>query len=179
MYRRVRAAFLDAPYLKTLDPFQQGKRRALVSAKPSMIRLLRTLQNTLLTVSSSSSSPSLKQMTRDLFLLCLWGNKSDLSISAGDANDRGQVDSLDELRRWDKDILVDDFDAIWEVMSPDSRGGDSGDSGENATGEGGRSGVVIDWVLDNAGFEFFTDLMLAEFLTETGLFLSFPLSTFY
>ena len=84
----------------------------------------------------------------------MWGNKCDLSISAGrgNAQEASPLDSLADLRPF---ILVDDTRSVWSALVS-ARDGDGGP---------GR----VDLVLDNAGFELTTDLVLADFLVASGL----------
>lgn len=51
------------------------------------------------------------------------------------------------LKDLEKDLLVDDSNAIWEAIKSSSSGS-------------------VDIVLDNAGYEFMTDLCLAAFITH-------------
>ena len=86
---------------------------------------------------------------------CLWGNKCDLSVSGGailDGQHTGTASQLDHLKPW---ILVDHIPEVWELLQSIDRGSDHE--------------VHIDFVLDNAGFEVFTDLCLAEFLLSFNL----------
>lgn len=59
---------------------------------------------------------------------------------------------LDHLKAW---ILVDHTSEVWELLRSIDRGSDHE--------------MHIDFVLDNAGFEVFTDLCLAEFLLSLNL----------
>lgn len=85
----------------------------------------------------------------------LWGNKCDLSISAGRDNSQrvSPLDSLSALRAF---VLLDDSRQVWAALR----------SGRD---RGQRSRVQVDVVLDNAGFELLTDLVLADFLLASGL----------
>lgn len=83
--------------------------------------------------------------------VALWGNKCDLSISAGAANHQVDGDPVGQALRMQHDILRDDTEAVWYHLV-----------------NGRRTGRV-DIILDNAGFELYTDLCLAELLTSTGL----------
>lgn len=54
---------------------------------------------------------------------------------------------LDFVDTFQKDLLVDDSQLIWDLLS------------KNTTG-------IVDIVLDNAGYELFTDLSFAAFITS-------------
>jgi len=83
--------------------------------------------------------------------VALWGNKCDLSISAGSANHQVDLDPIGQAVRLQSNILRDDTEAVWHHLVNNKRSG------------------IIDIVLDNAGFELFTDLCLAELLTSVGM----------
>ncbi len=87
-----------------------------------------------------------------VFQVSLWGNKCDLSISAG-ADNSQHVNAFSQLDDLQPYILRDDGNDVWEhlsqVQNPDK-------------------GKRIDIILDNAGFELFTDLCFAEFLIASG-----------
>jgi len=83
----------------------------------------------------------------DSFQLSLWGNRCDLSISAGrdnsqTANPLKQVGQLDEL------ILADDFNNLWDYLR----------SLRAKTKTGAK--VRIDIILDNAGINFIRNCSL-------------------
>lgn len=82
--------------------------------------------------------------------VALWGNKCDLSISAGDANHQLDIDPCGQALRLRPNILCDNTEAVWSHLANNSRTG------------------RVDIVLDNAGFELFTDFCLAELLTSIG-----------
>lgn len=87
----------------------------------------------------------------------LWGNRCDLSISSGVENSQktSPMDSLADLWHF---VLVDDSDKVWSVLT-------------SVQGSGGteKTGVRVDIILDNAGFELVTDLVLADFIVSVGL----------
>lgn len=93
-----------------------------------------------------------------LLQVSLWGNKCDLSISAGQENSQktSPIDSLSSLQPF---ILVDDSNLVWSTLISTQRPGQTGKS----------TASRVDIVLDNAGFELVTDLVLADFLVSTGL----------
>jgi damage-control phosphatase, subfamily III len=87
-----------------------------------------------------------------LFLqVALWGNKCDLSISAGAANDQLDIDPIGQALRLQPNILRDDTEVVRCHLANNRRTG------------------RVDIILDNAGFELFTDLCLAELLTSSGV----------
>lgn len=86
--------------------------------------------------------------------MALWGNKCDLSISAGADNSQtnNPLTVLDSLKQY---LLRDDSECIWRHLALDRSTSDAP--------------VQLSIVLDNAGFELFTDLCLAEFLVARKL----------
>lgn len=82
----------------------------------------------------------------------MWGNKCDLSIIIPTGFDRTE-NVFDQCDKLNANVLVDNSKSIWDcLMAADH-----------------TKPVIVDFVLDNAGFEFFTDLMLADYLIEKKL----------
>lgn len=89
-----------------------------------------------------------------MFEISLWGNKCDLSLTAGE--DCSQTSSpLDDLSKIRPNILINDSEHLWSSI-------------KNLISSS-SSKPCLDIVLDNAGFELFTDLCLVEFLHSSGL----------
>lgn len=90
---------------------------------------------------------------RCLFVVqvALWGNKCDLSISAGASNYQTDVNPIAQATVLQRYVLCDDTSRIWQLLSSM------------------KPGCCVDIVLDNAGFELFTDLCLADFLVSSGM----------
>jgi len=83
--------------------------------------------------------------------VALWGNKCDLSISAGASNYQTNVDPVGQAKLLQSHVLGDDdTPRVWHMLTPV------------------KPTRCVDIVLDNAGFELFTDLCLAEFLISSG-----------
>ncbi len=86
--------------------------------------------------------------------MALWGNKCDLSISGGTENAQ-TVDPLSQLDSFNDFLLVNQTNQAWQTLQ-DVRTDKS-------------QKVRLDIVLDNSGFELFTDLCHAEFVLSAGL----------
>lgn len=85
-----------------------------------------------------------------LLQLCLWGNKMDLSMSVTmDSYDATHQLKTSELHH---KVLANQSQKLWEVLS--------------STHKESRTAAIV---LDNSGFELFTDLCFAEWLLSTGL----------
>ncbi|KAJ3089084.1 hypothetical protein HK102_007241 [Quaeritorhiza haematococci] len=91
---------------------------------------------------------------RDFFQFSLWGNQTDLSLHV----DTKQQASVQAMQTSDKEkladthskIIVNDIDEVMAYLKP-------------------LKNVRIDIVLDNAGFELFVDLCLADWMVHSGL----------
>jgi len=92
----------------------------------------------------------LAQTWNQVTQVCLWGNKCDLSISAGSqkAASGDPVAGLDHLA---SHIMVNHGEEAWaHLVKKESK-------------------ALIDIVMDNSGYELFTDLCLADFLVSSGI----------
>ena len=90
-----------------------------------------------------------------LLQISLWGNKCDLSISVGVQNSQLN-DPLDALKMLRPNILVNETDQLWQYLQLNNQ-------------EKNDKPNEIAVVLDNAGFELFTDLCLIDFLQESNI----------
>lgn len=85
-----------------------------------------------------------------IFQFCLWGNRCDLSISSGQVLAEQGAGQTSHLWHMKDNIIVDNSEHVWNAVQKN----------ENSR---------IDFVLDNSGFELFTDLCFAEFLLHAKL----------
>ncbi|XP_046877443.1 damage-control phosphatase ARMT1 [Hypomesus transpacificus] len=157
MYRRIHEAIWLNPPICDFDAFNEGKTQSYFESQQAVIALCTYLQGLHRNMGELSESHLLEQFLK-LLQVSLWGNKCDLSISAGQDNSQkaNPIDSLADLRPF---ILVDDSNMVWSTLTSAQR---HGEDGQHSAGR-------VDIVLDNAGFELITDLVLAHFLISSGL----------
>ncbi|XP_039280604.1 damage-control phosphatase ARMT1 [Nilaparvata lugens] len=141
LYRRLHEAFLQTEAIRHLDPFHWQKTKALDN---SLIQAEILAQRMNKIVSNNHDSSELEQLFHELLKISLWGNKCDLSLSGGTEISL-QDDPLNQVSQFDSFILADDTKCVLKHVANTPKG-------------------TIDFVLDNAGYEVFTDLCLAEFL---------------
>ncbi|XP_029983897.1 damage-control phosphatase ARMT1 [Sphaeramia orbicularis] len=154
MYRRIQEALRLNPPISDFDVFNEGKTQSFFESQQAMIVLCTYLEGMRKNIKELSKS-QLSEHFNKLLQVALWGNKCDLSISAGQDNSQkvSPIDSLVSLKPF---ILVDHSSMVWSTLI--------------STQNSGRTGSVrVDIVLDNAGFELVTDLVLADFLVSSGL----------
>lgn len=85
--------------------------------------------------------------------ISLWGNQTDLSlISSLSAEELKSMQGQEAIKKNQRNIVDDDTEAVWRYLADPSR----------------RSRRV-DVVLDNAGFEFYTDIVYCAYLIKSGL----------
>eukprot|EP00052_Salpingoeca_macrocollata_P015737 m.125711 g.125711 ORF g.125711 m.125711 type:complete len:445 (-) comp19793_c0_seq1:37-1371(-) len=149
MYRRIWEALLTSPLLQKHDPFLQQKSLTYECSLAAMTGLATLL----------ASAPTSSLSKRDLFEIflqfSLWGNRTDLSLIADFHGQSGSLDhlqagNLEHLQEARQDILCYEFDTVWTIV-------------EKLHAE---RNDVVHFVLDNAGFELFTDFCLASWLVE-------------
>jgi uncharacterized protein with ATP-grasp and redox domains len=92
----------------------------------------------------------------DMCEICLWGNATDLSLLTNLSHDDLQKLQGSQARKAsEKNILVNDLSAAFAALSKAQREG--------------KTERRVDFILDNAGFELFVDLILAGYLLSVGL----------
>ncbi|KAM6206969.1 damage-control phosphatase ARMT1 isoform 1-T1 [Sarcoramphus papa] len=155
MYRRIHAALAQNPPIDKFDVFKEGKAQNFFESQEAVIALCTYFQELLKNIKDLDE----KQLQEELFKLLqvsLWGNKCDLSFSAG--KDSSQKSSpLQSLENMIPYILVNDMEKLWLLLINTKK--------RNTE----TSSVRVDIILDNAGFELVSDLVLADFLLSSKL----------
>ncbi|XP_027019372.2 damage-control phosphatase ARMT1 [Tachysurus fulvidraco] len=156
MYRKIQEALWFSPPICDFDAFKEVKTKSFFESQQAIISLCTYLREILANTDTSKKESVFEQFLRFL-QVSLWGNRCDLSISAGQENSQktSPMDSLSDLRRF---ILVDDSEKVWSVLTS-----------VQASGGTEKRGFRLDIVLDNAGFELVSDLVLADFMVSVGL----------
>ncbi|KAM9552557.1 damage-control phosphatase ARMT1 [Salvelinus alpinus] len=157
MYRRIQEAIWLNPPISDFDVFNESKTQSFFESQQAVISLCTYLQGFNRNMDDLSETQLMEQFHK-LLQVSLWGNRCDLSISAGMENSQkaSPIDSLSDLKSF---ILVDDSNMVWSALTSAQR---PGEDGKTTPGR-------VDIVLDNAGFELVTDLVLANFLVSAGL----------
>eukprot|EP00842_Homolaphlyctis_polyrhiza_P000597 jgi/Hompol1/1538/HPOL_005619-RA len=150
MYRLLRQAVLSAqtPLWRDYDLFGSDKRASLAGSLVSVFQLAQGLQ--LQYTADTIASPS-RSVLCEMIHFSLWGNKSDLSLLVhANHNEmhKSQVSGRDQLASSNQHIIVNDDDRVVDRLLSI------------------HDGTIV-FVLDNAGFELFGDLCLADYLTQT------------
>jgi hypothetical protein len=92
----------------------------------------------------------------DMCEICLWGNATDLSLLTNLSHDDLQkLQGSEARKKSEKNILVNDLESAFKALSKAQKEG--------------KEDRRVDFILDNAGFELFVDLILAGYLLSVGL----------
>uniref|UniRef100_A0A3P8TIM9 Sugar phosphate phosphatase n=1 Tax=Amphiprion percula TaxID=161767 RepID=A0A3P8TIM9_AMPPE len=157
MYRRIQEALLLNPPISDYDVFNEGKTQSFFESQQAVMALCTYLEGVKKNIDELSRNQLFEHFNK-LLLVSLWGNKCDLSISAGQENSQ-KTSPLDSLSSLQPFILVDDSSMVWSTLISAQKPGESGKTTADR----------VDIVLDNAGFELVTDLIFADFLVSSGL----------
>ncbi|TIA99975.1 hypothetical protein E3P94_01884 [Wallemia ichthyophaga] len=151
MYARIRSYFSNSTYFQQYDPFKKSKDDTFKSSKASVFQLARAQQQLITnTTKPTHVDESIEIMFLEMLQMCLWGNATDLSLLVDlDYADVQKLQAVGKkaLEESFKKIIKNDIPRLWQYIS---------------TKRGGR----IDFVLDNAGYELYTDLILADYLVN-------------
>ena len=151
MYRQIWEVFQQTSLLKYLDPVHQKKAEAYYSS----IHTIRTIAAHFMSCIQSSDGPKdIERNFSTLMEVALWGNRNDLSLSAGETESKVQ-DIMEDLKQLKTHILVDDIHQVWSYISNRKSKDDIGE---------------VAWIMDNIGLEIIGDLCLADFLIHNGFF---------
>ncbi|KAK7035393.1 Hairy/enhancer-of-split with YRPW motif protein 2 [Paramarasmius palmivorus] len=149
LYRLLRSFFKQTEHWRDYDPFFSQKVDVFQKSGPSIYRIGTTMNELEAAKQSIESDPNnIAVFFQEMIQMCLWGNATDLSLLT-----HMTLSDIEKLQTVEKEaqsarkefILKDDQDAVWDHVKQLKDG-------------------RVDFVLDNAGFEVFTDLVFADFL---------------
>ncbi|KAK1926541.1 hypothetical protein DB88DRAFT_508633 [Papiliotrema laurentii] len=160
VYRRLRSFFAVTQHWKIFDPFFQSKADTYRSSSGAIIHLAKALnamveQKDLLDRSDEPGSP-LEIAFMEMIQADLWGNATDLSLLVDlKYEDLQKLQAVGAAAQAEqaKLILRNDLDKAWAHIKSLKNG-------------------RVDIVMDNAGFELYTDFIFADFLISCTPFVS-------
>jgi len=138
VYRRLLEAMRKSADLGTFDFFGKQKCEAFYGSLKAICNLL---------IARDSWPLKDPSKVEGLIKISLWGNKCDLSISAG-SSQSFHHDPMAQIDEFKSRLLVDDSKKVIDIIK----------LGED---------MLIDIIMDNAGFEMLSDLCLADYLISS------------
>ncbi|RMD41473.1 hypothetical protein DV735_g3646, partial [Chaetothyriales sp. CBS 134920] len=174
LYRRISTFFSTTAHWKAYDPFGRQKLSTFKSSRRAVVELAARYKEIITAVtqgreggegSAPADDDKEKEKERILFTemaeICLWGNATDLSLLTNLSwEDIQKLQGSEARKTREKSIVVNDLKQAFEVLYARKT-----TPKQQEPGKGSR----VDFVLDNAGFELFVDLVLAGYLLATGL----------
>ncbi|KAK6522458.1 hypothetical protein TWF281_003019 [Arthrobotrys megalospora] len=154
LYRRISTSFTTSTQWKSFDVFLSSKLTTLRSSLPAILELAHRYSS--ITTPSTFTDEASSLLFHEIFLICLWGNATDLSLLTSLSYE--QIQSLQgshARKESEKNILANDLDKIYTLLT--------------SLKASGQKEIRVDIVLDNSGFELFVDLYLAGYLLSQGL----------
>lgn len=151
LYRVVDVIIKSQSNWTQFDVFEVQKRGAFTASSNGVYNLVPRYKELSESKPSESKPSELYPIFYELVEVALWGNAIDLSLLANatleDLQSRQGSDAIAEAAN---NVLCNDLPQAWQrlLSAPTKR---------------------VDFVLDNAGFEFFTDIVLGLFLLDSKL----------
>ncbi|EFP78758.1 uncharacterized protein PGTG_04714 [Puccinia graminis f. sp. tritici CRL 75-36-700-3] len=158
LYQRLHGFFNRHEHWKNFDPFEHQKLSSFRSSWSAVSNLCLILDR--LTKQDKQSSVTdddllgRRAQFNELLSACLWGNATDLSLLPNMTHEEIQHLQTSSSRK-PESVLRDDSAQVWQTCFD-----------FNSSVPGKPSARRIDFVLDNAGFELFTDLVLADWIVS-------------
>ncbi|ODV89091.1 hypothetical protein CANCADRAFT_133621 [Tortispora caseinolytica NRRL Y-17796] len=163
LYRKIHFFFAEHAEWKDYDPFRATKRRAFESSIENALKLtdgfflsLKPFESQSFEDLHNADPEKNKELFIEVMLLSLWGNGSDLSLMPNATDeDLQRVQAKRSLEASLKRIVDNDFDELYASLRLSAP----------------KNGQYkqIDIVLDNSGFELYSDMLLAVYLIESKL----------
>ena len=160
--RRVATCFSLSSQWKSYDIFARQKMSTFRSSRPAVLELAGRYHELITEMEkrdiqhSTEADEAEKGLFMEMCEICLWGNATDLSLLTSlTYEDIQKLQGSDARKASEKNIIVNDLEAAYEVLKKGKRDG--------------KRERRVDIVLDNAGFELYVDLILAGFLLSSGL----------
>lgn len=159
-------SFALSKHWQTYDAFARQKISTFRSSRDGVLELAARYKQIVTelesshTIGSSHTQEELVKVEELHFIemceICLWGNATDLSLLTNiSIDDIKNLQGVEARRKAEKNVLVNDLPAAFAVL--------------NKALKAGKHERRVDFILDNAGFELYVDLVLAGYLLSTGL----------
>ncbi|KAK5192733.1 Hairy/enhancer-of-split with YRPW motif protein 2 [Exophiala xenobiotica] len=151
--RRVQAIFVisDTQIWPSYDYFKRQKDSTFAKSSAAVEELAARFINMVKekdAFTDQTHADAQRLLFTEMVEIALWGNATDLSMLGPlSVEDLQSLQGRDSIAKSRRNIVDDDLDDVWRFLSRHPR-------------------ANIDIVLDNAGFEFFTDMLLATYLLE-------------
>lgn len=168
--RRMNALFTlsTSTFWKTYDVFSLQKNASIRSSRPAILELAAKYKGIVSQIEKDKAAPPAESKSADeveaaeklLFTemceICLWGNATDLSLLTNLSYvDYQKLQGSEARKASEKNILVNELPAAFAAL--------------RKVQKEGKPDRRVDFILDNAGFELFVDLILAGYLLSSGL----------
>ncbi|KAM0786168.1 hypothetical protein ACM66B_006975 [Microbotryomycetes sp. NB124-2] len=150
LYRRMRCMFQLSKQFRQFDPFRQQKMDTFRSSKDGIMALANTMKQ-LVNKGKPTSQDVLHADWIAMIEVCLWGNATDLSLLTSLTHD--DIKALQSVERGKEFFLHNDINTTWNYVKTFDK-------------------QRFDFVLDNSGFELFSDLVFADWLVTLSPFAS-------
>jgi uncharacterized protein with ATP-grasp and redox domains len=124
------------------DPFRRQKEKGLRKAESVILPLASKVREGL------KSDPPCLQFFKEMMYLNLWGNQGDLSLWPAESDETPDHTDLDKAN---DHLLADDSGQAARIFL-----------------ERGEKQLVVDFLIDNAGFELVSDLAFADLILSGG-----------
>ncbi|KAF4218910.1 hypothetical protein CNMCM8980_008304 [Aspergillus fumigatiaffinis] len=165
MYRCIQRILNSSKYWQNYDVFKRQKDSTFVKSRAAVeelaSRYIQIVADTQL-AQNESKEEAKKLLFIEMTEIALWGNATDLSLLANlTLEDLQNLQGREAIQKSQRNIVDNDTDDVWAYL-------------QRTVGQASRQ---IDVVLDNAGFEFFTDVLYAAYLLEAGIATSIRLHT--
>ncbi|KAF3929697.1 hypothetical protein AA313_de0205356 [Arthrobotrys entomopaga] len=153
LYRRIATYFTTSTQWKNFDVFLGSKLTTLRSSLPAILELAHRFSS--VTDPSTFTDDASNLLFHEIFLICLWGNATDLSLlTTISYEDIQSLQGSQARKESEKNILANNLDEVFNLLTSLKES---------------NSERRVDIVLDNSGFELFVDLYLAGYLLSQGL----------
>jgi len=162
-YRVLHSCFSKSKFFKSYDVFFRQKCETFSRSSEAVFELATRFAapyepDTL--VSAAKQLDAKRLLFHELTQVALWGNATDLSLLINMTEEdikRLQASGSESLAASEKNIIGNHMDKVWDHVSSDQFGGPD------------KKGGRFDIVMDNAGFELYSDLVYADWLMQSGL----------
>jgi len=160
--RRIATCFALSKQWKLYDVFSKQKLGTFRSSRPAVLELAAQYHEIISQIAhkGDESEAQIDEAEKILFMemceICLWGNATDLSLLTNMTyEDIQKLQGSEARKASEANILVNDLEIAYNILKKEKKAG--------------KKERRVDIVLDNAGFELYVDLLLADFLLSSGL----------